>query len=72
MKIGKALRSARKEAGLTQEALAKKAKIDRTYVIFLEQDKQSPTLDTFARICRALGMTPTNLMSLIEKAQRKT
>ncbi|MBL9092992.1 MAG: helix-turn-helix transcriptional regulator, partial [Planctomycetaceae bacterium] len=49
--LGKELRKAREEAGLTQEKLAFEAEIDRSYVSLLENDKKSPTLDVLFRLC---------------------
>lgn len=72
MKIGSQLRRARLEAGLSQKELAARAKIDRTYVIFLEQDKQSPTLDVFFRICKGLDISPTELMGRIEHGGKRS
>lgn len=70
MKIGRELRKARLEAGLSQKELAARAKIDRTYVIFLEQDKQSPTLDVYFRICKGIGISPAELLGRIERAAK--
>lgn len=65
-KIGKVLKRAREEAGLSPTELAKRANVDRTYVYLLEHDKRSPTLAIYFRICDALGMSPTELMGRIE------
>jgi transcriptional regulator with XRE-family HTH domain len=71
VKIGDELRKARLAAGLSQKELAERAELARTYVTLLERDGKSPTLDTFARICKALDISPTTLMSRAEKAQRR-
>lgn len=65
--IGKELRKARIDAGLTQEVLADLAGIHRTYVSMLERDIKSPTLIVFFRICKALGISPSKLIGRIEK-----
>ena len=65
--IGPVLRRLREEAGLTQEELAAEARIHRTYVSLLERDKKSPTLDVLFRICEALDVAPSQLISRVEK-----
>lgn len=65
-KIGKTLRDARKSAQLTQEALADKAGVHRTYVSLLERDKKSPTLKVVFQLCHALNKRPSELISEYE------
>ena len=48
--VGKELRAVRLAAGMTQEELAFKAGVDRSYISLLENDRQSPTLDMLFRI----------------------
>ncbi len=67
MDVGGELRKARDEAGLSQEDLAQKAKITRVYVSQLEQNKKSPTLHVFFRICKALHASPSKIIARIEK-----
>ena len=50
------LRSARLEAGLSQEALAEAAELDRTYISHLERERYSASLDTIEAIARVLGV----------------
>ena len=65
--IGEELRKARQRAGLTQEELAYRAKLHRTYIGLLERDKRSPTLDVLFRLCEAMGVKPSRLIARIEK-----
>ena len=65
--LGNELRKARSQAGLTQEELAFEADVDRTYISMLENDKKSPTVDMLMRICKPLGVTPSSLLSQVEK-----
>ena len=65
--IGKVLKEARLKAGLTQEALAFAADVDRTYVSYLENDQQSPTIETLATICEALDVLTSDLIRRAEK-----
>ena len=64
--LGDELRKARESAGLTQEELAFKARVHRTYISMLERNKESPTLEVMFRLCRALEVSPSNLIARIE------
>ncbi len=67
--FGRHLRQARNRAGLSQEKLAFKAELHRTYVSLLERDKKSPTVTTLFRLCKALGIKPSKLLAKIEGGQ---
>jgi transcriptional regulator with XRE-family HTH domain len=69
--FGEQLRKARKAAGLSQEALAFEAEVDRTYISQLENDKKSPTLDVLFRICAALGIAASELIARVEKSRSR-
>lgn len=61
--LSDSIRRARVRAGLTQDALAKRAKVSRVYVIKLESgDRQSPSLAVLERLARALGVAPADLL----------
>jgi len=64
--IGQEIRNVRIKAGLSQEKLASMANVHRTYISLLERNKKSPTLEVFFRICRALRVSPSKLLSKIE------
>ena len=68
MSLGEQLRLARRDAGLTQEALAVAAKVDRGYISELENDHQSPTVDMLYRLCSPLGVRPSVLLTRVEAA----
>jgi transcriptional regulator with XRE-family HTH domain len=65
--VGKVLRQLRRESRITQEELARRAKIDRVYVSLLENDKNSPTLEVFCRVCKALGTKGSLVLARIER-----
>jgi transcriptional regulator with XRE-family HTH domain len=67
--VGDELRKARIEAGMTQEQLAFEAKVDRTYISQLEHDKKSPTLNVLFRICDALKITASEVISRVERSR---
>ena len=65
--LGEEIRKARLKARLSQEALADKAGLHRTYISLLERNKKSPTLETLLRICRALGVSAAGIIKKIER-----
>ena len=66
--IGRIPRAKRKNLGISQEALAEHAEVDRSYVSILECGLKSPTLETHEKICKALGTLPERV---IEVARQK-
>jgi transcriptional regulator with XRE-family HTH domain len=69
MSAGSEIRRAREKAGLAQHEVAKGAKISRTYYNQLEADKKAMSLDVFLRICHALEIAPSKLISRIDKKE---
>jgi transcriptional regulator with XRE-family HTH domain len=57
------LRLARQKAGLSQEALADLAGIDRTYVSGIERRVRNPTITIVAKFAEALGTTTAALLT---------
>lgn len=55
-KFGDQLRLARLERRLTQDQLAERAGLHRTYIGHLERGRCSPTLATLERLARALDL----------------
>lgn len=53
---------------MSQEEIADRAGVDRTYISILERGLKSPTLETFERVCGALHTLPERI---IESARRK-
>ena len=68
--LGDELHQRRVAAGLTQEQLAERAEIDRTYVSKLERGIQSPTVDMLIRICHAMGTKASDVIAAIEGSVR--
>jgi transcriptional regulator with XRE-family HTH domain len=56
------LRKARNAKGLSQEALAHEADIDRTYVSALERSVYSATIDMVDKLAKALGVDASALL----------
>ncbi len=61
-KMAKAIRARRAAKGWTQEELAKRLKVDQSYVTLLEQGKRTPSLATLRRLAKALGVPLTELL----------
>ena len=73
--VARNVRQARKAAGLSQEELAHEADIDRTYISQVERQQRNLTISVLARIAKALGTTPDQLLipskTSVEKPVRK-
>ena len=63
--FGEQLRQLRKAAGLTQEELAFRVGLDRTYISLLERGIKSPTLNTFFRLCKVLNQQPAAVIAQV-------
>jgi Predicted transcriptional regulators len=69
--LGQVLKEARSKAGLTQEQLAFKAGVDRTYLSELENDRKSPTLAMLFRIAETLGVSASALVARTERLMKR-
>ncbi len=58
VEFGKRVRAIRKEAGLSQEALANHADIDRSYLGCIERGEVNLTLTKIHQIAKALRISP--------------
>jgi len=61
LRFGARLREARKQAGLSQEALAHACGLDRTYIGGIERGERNVGLVDVHRIAAALGVPPGEL-----------
>jgi transcriptional regulator with XRE-family HTH domain len=64
------LRNARNSEGVSQEELAHRAELDRTYVSALERCLYSASLDTIERLAKALRVEPASLLAKPQKDMR--
>ncbi len=60
------MRRRRHALGLSQEELAHRAEIDRTYVSSLERRVYGATIDMVERLADALGVEPHELLRPVE------
>lgn len=59
--FGANLKEARLKAELTQDELARKAKIKKAHVSLLEAGERSPSMATASRLAAALGLRLSDL-----------
>lgn len=64
--LGRAVAAARDERGLTQAALAKKAKLHPTYLSGVENGQRNPTWTALSQIAQGLGL---KLSELVKRAE---
>ncbi len=64
--FGNVLKELRREENLTQEELAHRADLHRTYISLLERDEKSPTLKVVFKLARALRIRPSTLLLRVE------
>jgi transcriptional regulator with XRE-family HTH domain len=65
--FGAELKRLRLGAGLTQEEVAARAKVSREYVSMLEAEKNTPTIEVFIRLVRAVGASPADVIVEVER-----
>jgi transcriptional regulator with XRE-family HTH domain len=71
--VGQNVRKYRLEAGISQEELAARMKVEQGYISRLEGGIRNPTIDTIAQLAEALGVTPSLLFEPNgSKPRRKT
>jgi transcriptional regulator with XRE-family HTH domain len=64
--LGKIISGLRQSAGLSQEELAHRAGIHRTYVSQIERGLKSPTIVMLLKLSKALDTTPSKIMRQLE------
>ncbi|MGV0910856.1 helix-turn-helix domain-containing protein [Martelella sp. FOR1707] len=60
--LARNIKAARKRLNISQEELAARAEIDRTYVSGIERQVRNPTITVVARFAEALETTTANLL----------
>lgn len=66
--IGQRLRALREEEGLTQESLAARAGVHRTFVGKVERGESATTVDSVAVFCYALDVTLAEFFEPFEES----
>jgi len=62
-RFGKAIRRRRRELDLSQEALAEKAELHRTYISSIERGTRNPSLENIKKLADALDISIANLFA---------
>ena len=65
--LGAAIRQVRSDAGLSQEALAVDANLDRSYMGGIERCEHNLTLMNLVKIADALQLKPSKLLALADR-----
>ena len=63
MKIGSRIRELRKELDISQEALAYKAEVDRTYVTDVENGRRNVSVEILEKLIAALDVLFTDFFN---------
>ena len=61
--VGAAIRARRQHQGISQEALAYKAEIDRSHMGKIERGERNVSLLNLIRICAALHTRPSEILA---------
>ena len=67
--FGDIVKRRRLAAGLSQEALAGKARLHRTYIGLLERGLRMPSIDVVQKVAKGLDVSMTVLMAELEGLQ---
>ena len=67
VEFGDRVRERRHELGWSQEQLALKASINRTYIASLESGRRNPSLDLIARLAAAMKIDAGDLVAGLER-----
>ena len=62
-RVARHMRALRADQGISQEALAAKVDLHRTYIGSIERSERNASLDNIERIARALGVDICDLLS---------
>ena len=65
--FGKEVARLRKVLGISQEELAFRAEVHRTYISQLERGLKSPTLNMMLKLSRALKASASGLVATVER-----
>lgn len=70
-RFGKVVQRRRKQLGMSQEVLAEKASLHRTYVSLIELGKRTVTIAVAGRLARAFDTTMSELMREADEIEPK-
>ncbi|MBE0540714.1 MAG: helix-turn-helix transcriptional regulator [Verrucomicrobia bacterium] len=70
--FGAAVRTFRENAGMSQETLAERADLDRTYVSGVERGVRNPTLRIINMLATALNVSEAELFAEMARIRKKS
>jgi transcriptional regulator with XRE-family HTH domain len=70
MNIGTSIRRRRKEKKLTLKTVAEKASISEGFLSQVENNVNSPSVDTLIRICNALNINAGDLITQVSEQEK--
>ncbi|BDI16153.1 hypothetical protein ANSO36C_19550 [Nostoc cf. commune SO-36] len=62
-RFGKAIRRRRREMDLSQEELAERAQLHRTYISSIERGQRNPSLENIEKLAKALNISISALFA---------
>jgi transcriptional regulator with XRE-family HTH domain len=62
-RFGKAIRRRRREMDLSQEELAERAQLHRTYISSIERGQRNPSLENIEKLAKALDISISALFA---------
>ena len=65
------MREMRNSKGMSQEQLSERSGLDRSFISMLERGKRNPTLSSMVKLCNALGISLTELITEFEAMEIK-
>ena len=65
--FGEILRELRVHQRLTQEALAEKSELDRTFISMLERGERQPSLSSLFKLASALNTEVSQILKMLEE-----
>ena len=69
--FGEVIRELRKAKQISQEKLADISKLDRSFISLLECGHKQPSLVTIFQLAKALNLSASKIMSLVEEKIKK-
>jgi len=68
-KFGATVRGIREQQGWSQDHLAEKSELHRTYISGIERGARNPTLSVIEKLAQALNVTPDVLLAFPTKQE---
>jgi transcriptional regulator with XRE-family HTH domain len=68
--LGRAIREFRQARGLSQEELALKSELDRTYVGGIERGERNPSYESLLRLTEGLGAKASEVVARAERLMK--